>query len=426
MPRWLVFMTAILALLAILVIPMRASSAQTTDAADCDPSGDFVDVQKLRPRMGDPYQDGRITWEEKQWLNEYKRLTGKTYQPGDYARHRAVMDCIEGRASARSAASASAQIDESDDRLCRTTARDWTKDFGMGSEAIAVLSGCRLDRQGSWFFPTGADDSRLPAPILTPEEARQTAALRAEILAQLAGIEATMPFWLPEELDRLYVPNARPISGHRNPNLNFAMLRSQYEEALIAYLRDPNHLALVDYVAWWLNRREAAVPAAKCATMPAVTCDVMRKNLGHVGGAPWPWDLEDPLTLAEYLDWALANGWVVAPPALAPTSPPTSPGGIPGSGPLYPLSIHIVDTAGAPLAGACVEVVLPLGTDNICDNREADASPVEGVIEVRGSPWTYTVRETRAPSGYALVEGVRTVELTTDGAAVVLVHERRQ
>ena len=426
MPRWLVLVMTTLSLLPILMVPMAAGSAQTTDAKECDPSGTFVAVspgdRDLKPIMGDPYDDGKITWNEQQWMRQYEEATGDTYNQGDYTRYRAVMDCIEGRAPVHSVDPASAQIDESDDRLCRTTARDWTKDFGMGSEAIAVLSGCRQDRQGSWFFPTGPDDPRLPAPILTPEEERQTAALRAEIQAQLAGIEATMPFWLPEELDRLYAPNARPISGHRNPNLDFAMLRSQYEEALIVYLRNPNHLALFDYVAWWFNRREAAVPAATCATMPAPICDVMRKNLGHVGGAPWPWDLEDPLTLAEYLDWALANGLVLIQPTPVPTPPPSSSGGI-GSSPTYPLSIHIVEASGAPLNGACVEVVLPLGTGTVCDNDQLDESPVAGLIEVRGSPWTYSVQETQPPSGYKLVEGVRIVELTSAGASIVLVHE---
>ncbi len=45
------------------------------------------------------------------------------------------------------------------------------------------------------------------------------------------------------------------------------------------------------------------------------------------------------------------------------------------------------------------------------------------MIEVRGSPSTYTVREIRAPSGYALVEGIKTVDLTPASAGVVLVHE---
>ncbi len=291
----------------------------------------------------------------------------------------------------------------------------------MGPDAIAVLSGCRQDAQGAWFFPTGPDDPRLPAPVLTAEEEQQTAGLRAEIETQLAGLAATMPYWMPEELDRLYEPDKQPVSGHRDLDRSFGVLRPQYEEILIAYLRDPSRIALANYANWWFNRREAAVPAATCSSMPPPICDTMRNRLGYVGIGPWPWDPEDPLTLAEYLKWVLANGRIVLQPPPIPTPLPSSPDGI-DSGPLYPLLVHVVDAAGAPLDGACVEVVLPLGTDTICDNDQLDHSPTAGVIEVRGSPWTYTVREIRPPEGHALTGGVRTVELTSAGAAVVLVH----
>ncbi len=39
----------------------------------------------LRPRLGDPFADGRITAEEQQWLRAYHAITGRHYREGDLA-----------------------------------------------------------------------------------------------------------------------------------------------------------------------------------------------------------------------------------------------------------------------------------------------------------------------------------------------------
>ncbi len=356
MPRRFGFMTAIFMFLPNLMMPMPAASAQASHVGDCDPTGIFVDVPlddlvRLSKVPRDPFADGMLTGPELAWMRQYEEVTGDTYDSGDFDQLRAVVECIEGSGSVTSgaSASASARIDEGDDRVCRTTAREWAAEFSMSPEAIAVLSGCRQDAQGAWFFPTGPDDPRLPAPILTPEEEQQTAALRTEIEMQLAGLDATMPYWMPEELDRLYEPDKHPVSGHRDPDQNFGVLRPQYEEILIAYLRDPSRVALADYANWWFNRREAAVPAATCSSMPPPICNTMRVRLGYVGIGPWPWDLEDPLTRAEYLDWALANSRVPLPPAAAPTMPPAMVNDQ-GQGDRGTLEVRWIDAAGRPVA----------------------------------------------------------------------------
>ncbi|MDP9353874.1 MAG: prealbumin-like fold domain-containing protein, partial [Chloroflexota bacterium] len=248
--------------------------------------------------------------------------------------------------------------------------------------------------------------------------------LRAQIETDLdlSELATMMPSWMPDAVNRLAtLDDKRPITGWRDPSVMVGNLPSQYAPIMDAFLQDPNRLALRNYARWWFDQRAAAAPLAACDNLNPIACQAVETQLG-IGARPWPWDLTDPFTLAEYLDWALANGLVMMQPAPIPTSPPSSPDGIPGGGPLYPLSIHIVDATGTALPGACVEVVLALGTSTICDNQEGDTSPVAGVIEVQGSPWTYTVREIQAPSGYALVEGIRTVEVTSAGGSVVLVH----
>lgn len=251
--------------------------------------------------------------------------------------------------AAQSVAGQSGAVDLNADRDCRETAQYWATDLRMGTNAIAVLSGCRQDRSGTWFLPTGPNDPRLPEPILTPEEEQQTAALRAQIEAQLSRPDfgAMMPSWMPAQLDRLMGPPPivkRPITGWRDPDVMLGNLPSQYAPFLDAFLQDPNRLALRNYARWWYDRRTAAAPLAACDNLNPVACQVVRDQLG-IGARPWPWDLEDPFTLAEYLDWALANGVVSVSPIMAPTPIPTSTATVPS-------------TAACPELGAWLEATI--------------------------------------------------------------------
>ncbi|MDP9472973.1 MAG: hypothetical protein M3Q71_20305, partial [Chloroflexota bacterium] len=216
-----------------------------------------------------------------------------------------------------------AGTDPDDDQVCRETAEYWTTDLGMGTNAIAVLSGCRQDRSGTWFLPTGPSDPRLPEPILTPEEERQTAALRTQIETDLdlSELDTMMPSWMPDAVNRLAtLDDKRPITGWRDPSVMVGNLPSQYAPIMDAFLQDPNRLALRNYARWWFDRRAAAAPLAACDNLNPIACQAVETQLG-IGARPWPWDLTDPFTLAEYLDWALVNGVVVG----QPTPPPSIP-----------------------------------------------------------------------------------------------------
>ncbi len=321
-----------------------------------------------------------------------------------------------------------------EDRACGDFAEEQlASGVGFSQKGIEVLAGCRRARSGQWFVPTGPDDPRLPGgPPLTATEAMATADLRRTITTQLTAFEATLAqtsYYGPSFAKVLGDMESRISPPHKaleycNRQL-YRSVQGPYEEVLVSFIADPDHYALAQYVAWWMSRREAARPPNLALQMNPMLLQAFLDQWDFTR-APWPWELADPLTLDEHLDWALAYDHVPGSAASVgptPTLASVSPGGVPHH-PLYPLSIHIVDSSGAPLPGACVEVVLPLGTSDVCDNTQADKSPATGVIEVRGSPWTYTVRETQPPPGYALVEGVRTIELTTAGADVVLIHAR--
>lgn len=62
--------------------------------------------------------------------------------------------------------------------------------------------------------------------------------------------------------------------------------------------------------AWWSQSRLAAVPVGLCETkMNPMACAAYVESM-ELDRAPWPWELKHELTMATYLDWALANGLV--------------------------------------------------------------------------------------------------------------------
>lgn len=70
-----------------------------------------------------------------------------------------------------------------------------------------------------------------------------------------------------------------------------------------------------------------------------------------------------------------------------------------------------VDPAGKALAGSEWTITGPDGTSApVVDNGENDKDPADGRLEVRGLSWgSYTLTETKAPAGYALVKETKTV-----------------
>ncbi len=216
---------------------------------------------------------------------------------------------VELAAAQGDGASPSPAPNRAEDRACARVAREWADRHGLDDEGIAVLSGCRQDAGGEWFLPTGPDDPRLPGgPVLSAPEEQRTADLLRRIETQLAGLPATMPPWMVERLEELYDPINHAVTGHLDPDAALAGFQDQYAAVLVSYLRDPANRALADHVWWWASRREAAFPQSECTrrALPPPVCGAVVSML-RINLPPFPWDLADPLVLADYLAWSLDN-----------------------------------------------------------------------------------------------------------------------
>ncbi len=206
-----------------------------------------------------------------------------------------------------------------DDRACGAFAEEHLpSDVGFSQEGIEILAGCRRTVQGDWFVPAGPHDPRLPggAP-LTREEETATTELRRRLTAQLATFDSVLArtsyYGLTfskvlGDMQRRLSPPYKTLQ-YRNRQL-YRSVQGPYEEVLVSYMANPDHSVLAEYVAWWMSRREAARPLNLALQMNPMLLTAFL-DLWDFTRAPWPWELADPLTLDEYLDWALANGRVL-------------------------------------------------------------------------------------------------------------------
>jgi hypothetical protein len=195
------------------------------------------------------------------------------------------------------------------DQGCANFARYWMVESGVGvsADVIEALGNCRRAADGTWFVPTGLQDPRLPPEArLTTAEREQTAAERAELLAQIAALEAAMPQTLQRWLREMYDPTARAMTGHIRDGFRIGVRRGRYTRLAQAFLMDPRYEALARYAGWIMARRIAAYDAFLAACLS-------REELAHLANAcrgvedqlsirfpPFPWDLKDPVTLDAY------------------------------------------------------------------------------------------------------------------------------
>lgn len=258
----------------------------------------------IRPSMTDPYADGRITGNELQFLKDYKAQTGEDYAAGDLEIVESLDACVRGLAFEPVFA-----IDPEVAAECERLAETWETNYQMSQDDSAIISGCRLTADGQWFLPTSQDDPRFPTgPILTPDEIQRTEAFRSAIEEQLLGLPSVYPEWMWDEVKRYYSPTKTPFYGYFNPDLATMGFQEQYGEVLVAYLQSPDNLDLYAYTVWIMQRKNAALPPSYCATMPDILCESAVLGL-QLNWAPWPWDFADEVTIAEFLNWLIDNGY---------------------------------------------------------------------------------------------------------------------
>lgn len=79
----------------------------------------------------------------------------------------------------------------------------------------------------------------------------------------------------------------------------------------ISYISMPENDLLYGYVGWWVQRLASVLPDHVCmqAGVPDVVCGSWRIALGFLA-PPWPWDLTDPVTRAEFFRWVIDQGYL--------------------------------------------------------------------------------------------------------------------
>jgi hypothetical protein len=215
---------------------------------------------------------------------------------------------------------------------CQNFARFWMDESGVGVDAETVegISNCRQAADGTWFVPTGPNDPRLPnAPLLSNDEQAATATLRAALKDQIADLDALFPATLDRWLSQIHDVFTRPVTGQLREGYPTRTARGRYTRLSQAYLIDPDHRALADYVAWIMARRIRAYDDLEdaCTSKPdldylATVCRGLEDTLS-IRFIPYPWELNDRFLLDSYLASTIDRSRSGTPAPGATPPPPT-------------------------------------------------------------------------------------------------------
>ncbi len=201
---------------------------------------------------------------------------------------------------------------------CANFASFWMRDSGLNvpAEAIEGMSNCRLSADGTWFVPANPKDPRLPeSDHLTTQERQQVAVLSAQLAQDLTELEQALPDSLIQSLKVNYSEDNRPVFGHtKKGRLDLGAKWARYVQISQAFLLQPEHNVLADYVGWEMGRRLDAVGAFEtaCFSDPANqvlwrACKGLRAEFA-VNNIPLYWDLSDPVMIQEYLSDRVRSG----------------------------------------------------------------------------------------------------------------------
>jgi hypothetical protein len=198
----------------------------------------------------------------------------------------------------------------SNEEGCANFARYWMENSGVAvdSSVIEGLTNCRLSADGEWFVPSSPKDPRLPAGFaLTDAERTQTGATKLLLTDQIDLLETTLSRSVERDIERIYDPRVRPITGHIRDTEKIGSARSRYARVANAFLMDPEHQVLADYVGWMMARKIAAYESLSraCQADSAVAylsnvCLGIEDTLS-VRFPPWIWELRNSVSLESYL-----------------------------------------------------------------------------------------------------------------------------
>lgn len=312
------------------------------------------------------------------------------------------------------------------DQQCRDFVTNVTNNnLGFSTRDIEILSGCRLDADGEWFWPESARDPRLVGPPILDDYLReQTMAWRQPLVADLADFLSWMQS-MPDHLnaaDRAksslwhafleFQPGAIEAWWGVGPkySLGAPAVPARYEvyaRVIQTFVTDPDRYAMRDYVAWWIARRSSTRPVDMGMRMVPPAAAAFEYHLAFERW-PWPWELKRSLNIDEYLAWRAKTLGLTNDVGRSTATSVAS-----NSREAATLIIEVTDVDGRPVGGACFLGWPRAYGFRACDNNEGDPITVQDadsrpgwiVLDLRASQ--YTITESAAPPGYVLVNPSR-------------------
>jgi hypothetical protein len=196
------------------------------------------------------------------------------------------------------------------DQGCDNFATYWMSDSGVPvtAEQIEALTNCWQAADGSWFVLTSPTDPRLPTHFaMTDNERLETRSLRQDLVAQMSGLEQSLSRSMQRDLESIYDPRVRPVSGHLKDGQSITRARSRYSRVVQAYLMSPENTELAAYVGWLMGRRIDAYNDLNKACQTNSETEYLNTVCNGLGDSlsvrypPFIWDLQNPVMLEAYL-----------------------------------------------------------------------------------------------------------------------------
>lgn len=203
----------------------------------------------------------------------------------------------------------SSQPVHAQDDGCTALIAEWLDRYTITVEGAAILSGCRIASDGTWFLPVDPDDDRFPnGAILSDAELERVTPQGKLLSGQIQEFFEGIPDYMWDMLNPMLRETKVPRYGYRDPDLMYAGLPQQYNEFFWAVVTVPGFELLWAYADWIAQRRIDAFSLPACLNFaPEVFCYAAVNVLG-VTDPIWPWDLADPVTMIEFFRWSIDQG----------------------------------------------------------------------------------------------------------------------
>lgn len=189
------------------------------------------------------------------------------------------------------------------DAGCETFGRYWTEASGAGIDPLLLerFTNCRVRDDGTWVAGSSMYGAGpIDESTLTDNQRAQLDETRAVVAEQIGLLEASLPGSVQNAFEQLYSPENNAVVGHFREGVAWGSYRTRYARIVNAFMLDPDHAELADFIGWTMARkingyadfRRACLANADVAMLHGA-CRGVEDNLS-IRYAPLPWDLKDP------------------------------------------------------------------------------------------------------------------------------------